>query len=165
MSGVQIFSAPVGLLELVSDGGALVRAALVGAPRPERPDSVTRQAARELEEYFAGKRQEFTVALSPAGTPFQTAVWQALRRVPFGRVVTYGRLAEAIGHPTASRAVANALGKNSLLLFQPCHRVVASSGLGGFTGGLDVKRFLLRREGVEIRENTPFPEKFIFTFS
>lgn len=165
MTGVQYCPTPIGLLELVSDGEALCRAELVRAARSERPDAVTQTATRELEEYFAGKRQEFTVALAAQGTPFQKAVWRALVRVPYGSVVTYGQLAAAIGRPTACRAVANALGKNPILIIQPCHRVVASAGIGGFTGGLDVKRLLLRREAVEFRENAPFSEKFFFTFS
>ncbi len=165
MTGVQYCPTPIGLLALVSDGEALCRAELVREARAECPDAVTRTAKRELEEYFAGKRQEFTVALAAEGTPFQKAVWRALVRVPYGSVVTYGQLAAAIGRPTACRAVANALGKNPILIIQPCHRVVAAAGIGGFTGGLDGKRFLLRREAVEFRENAPFSEKFIFTFS
>lgn len=165
MTGVQYCPTPIGLLALVSDGEALCRAELVREARAECPDAVTRTAKRELEEYFAGKRQEFTVALAAEGTPFQKAVWRALVRVPYGSVVTYGQLAAAIGRPTACRAVANALGKNPILIIQPCHRVVAAAGIGGFTGSLDIKRFLLRREAVEFRENAPFSEKFIFTFS
>lgn len=121
-------------------------------------------AERQLEEYFAGKRTEFTVRLAPAGTPFQRAVWAAMCRIPYGKVVTYGQLAAAIGRPTACRAVANAVGKNPILILQPCHRVVAAGGLGGFSAGLEKKRALLRLEGVEIAENSPFSEKYIFTF-
>ena len=122
------------------------------------------EAETQLEEYFAGKRTEFSVKLSPEGTPFQKAVWAAMRRIPYGKVVTYGQLAAAIGRPTACRAVANAVGKNPILIVQPCHRVVAANGLGGFSSGVERKRTLLRLEGVEIAENSPFSEKFIFTF-
>ena len=98
------------------------------------------------------------------GTAFQQAVWTALRRIPYGKVTTYGALAAAIGRPTACRAVANAVGKNPVLILLPCHRVVASGGIGGFTGGLHLKRRLLSVESIEIAEKTPFSEKFLFTF-
>ena len=78
--------------------------------------------------------------------------------------MTYGELAAAIGQPTACRAVANAVGKNPLLIFIPCHRVVGASGLGGFSAGLEAKRALLTLEGVQISEKSPFSEKFFFTF-
>ena len=84
-----------------------------------------------------------------SGTPFQQAVWEALRRIPAGTVWTYGQLAAGVGHPGAARAVGSACGANPIPFLIPCHRVVASNGgLGGFGLGLTVKRALLAREGV-----------------
>ncbi|MBQ7871496.1 MAG: methylated-DNA--[Oscillospiraceae bacterium] len=149
---------PIGPLVLEEGEGGVTR--LLPGEGTEEASA----AAAQLREYFAGERREFTVDLAPAGTPFQKAVWAAMCRIPYGKVVTYGQLAAAIGRPTACRAVANAVGKNPILILQPCHRVVAAGGLGGFSAGLEKKRALLRLEGVEIAENSPFSEKYIFTF-
>lgn len=161
---VRYLSSPIGVLRLWAEEGLLRQIELVPAAEPDFPDPVTEQAAAELQEYFAGKRTEFTVAALPYGSAFQQRVWSALSRVPYGRVVTYGALAAAIGQPTACRAVASAVGKNPLLILIPCHRVVAAAGLGGFSAGLEAKRILLTLEGVQIEEKTPFSEKFFFTF-
>ncbi len=103
--------------------------------------------ARELDEYFAGRRRAFDLVLAPAGTPFQLAVWEELRRIPFGGTTTYGELARRVGRPTAARAVGAAVGRNPISIIVPCHRVVGSDGaLTGFAGGLDRKRALLALE-------------------
>ena len=82
------------------------------------------------------------------GTPFQLSVWQELAHIPYGEVVTYGDIASKIGKPKASRPVGGACGKNPVVLFIPCHRVVASNGrLGGFSAGIDIKISLLNIEG------------------
>ena len=161
---VRYLSSPIGVLRLWAREGKLRQIELVPAAEQDFPDPITEQAAVELQEYFAGKRTEFTVAALPYGSAFQQRVWSALSRVPYGRVVTYGALAAAIGQPSACRAVASAVGKNPLLILVPCHRVVAAAGLGGFSAGLEAKRILLALEGVQIEEKTPFSEKFFFTF-
>ena len=161
---VQYLASPIGVLRLCADQRKLRQITPVQDTGPEQPNPITQKAAAELQEYFSGKRTEFTVAALPHGTAFQQKVWSALSRVPYGRVVTYGELAAAIGQPTACRAVANAVGKNPLLIFIPCHRVVGASGLGGFSAGLEAKRALLTLEGVQISEKSPFSEKFFFTF-
>jgi methylated-DNA-[protein]-cysteine S-methyltransferase len=107
-------------------------------------------ARRELGEYFAGSRFAFEFARQQGGTPFQLRVWAELERIPYGATITYGELARRIGHPKAFRAVGTANGRNGLPIVVPCHRVVASDGLGGFGGGLATKRLLLdieRRAG------------------
>jgi O-6-methylguanine DNA methyltransferase len=106
-------------------------------------------AAQQLKEYFAGTRRTFKVKLSafPA-TSFQNDVWNALRAIPYGQVRTYGDVADAVHRPRAHRAVGNANHVNPWPIVVPCHRVVASSGLGGYGGGDHVKRFLLDLEGV-----------------
>jgi methylated-DNA-[protein]-cysteine S-methyltransferase len=108
---------------------------------------VLRQAARELREYFAGERREFSVPLDFTGTAFQNKVWRALRSIPFGETRSYGELAAEIGAPKASRAVGAANGRNPIPIILPCHRVIGSSGsLTGFGGGLPMKKQLLAHE-------------------
>ena len=103
---------------------------------------------RELEAFFRGERREFSLPLSLAGTPFQLAVWGELRKVPYGRVVSYGELASRIGRPRAARAVGGAVGANPVPILIPCHRVVrGDGGLGGFGPGPEWKRRLLELEG------------------
>ena len=110
-------------------------------------------AIAELNAYFAGQLTCFSVPLDlSTGTDFQQTVWRALMDIPYGQTISYGRLAQNIGKPTAYRACANANGKNPISLIIPCHRVIASDGgLGGYTGGLDIKRALLRLEGKAVK--------------
>lgn len=109
------------------------------------------EAARQLGEYFAGRRQSFDVTLGPVeSTDFQRDVWEALVRIPYGEVRTYAEVAESVERPRASRAVGNANHANPWPVFVPCHRVVAAAGLGGYGGGDTVKRFLLDLEGATI---------------
>lgn len=103
---------------------------------------------QQLQEYFAGTRHHFTLPLDFSfGTPFQQRVWQKLLTIPYGQTISYAELAKCLGQPTAYRAVANANGKNPISLIIPCHRVIASDGgLGGYTGGIDIKQQLLALE-------------------
>ena len=102
---------------------------------------------RQLGEYFAGKRKEFSVSLDMRGTRFQKDVWEALLGIPFGETRSYGQLANQLGNPRATRAVGAANGKNPVSIIVPCHRVIGASGkLTGFAGGLDTKARLLGRE-------------------
>lgn len=102
----------------------------------------------QLAEYFRGERRDFEIPVDVPGTPFQTRVWSELRRIPSGTTTTYARLAEAIGQPTAVRAVARANGDNRIAIVIPCHRVIGSDGqLVGYGGGLWRKKRLLDLEG------------------
>ena len=102
----------------------------------------------ELEEYFAGKRREFTFPIDLRGTDFQLACWRALLAIPYGETRTYADIARAVGKPNAFRAVGMANNRNPIAIVVPCHRVIASDGsLCGYGGGLDVKRKLLELEG------------------
>lgn len=113
----------------------------------EGMSEVIAKAARQLDEYFARKRQTFDVPLLFVGTEFQKSVWNELLNIPFGTTVSYGEMAERIGMPKAVRAVANANGANSLSIFAPCHRVIGSDrSLTGYGGGLPAKKFLLELE-------------------
>jgi O-6-methylguanine DNA methyltransferase len=107
--------------------------------------------ARALGRYLSGDGWDFTVPLDLSrGTDFDRAVWGALRRIPPGETRTYGDVARALGRPRAARAVGNACGRNPVPVVVPCHRVVASGGIGGFGLGLGLKRRLLALEGVRV---------------
>jgi methylated-DNA-[protein]-cysteine S-methyltransferase len=109
--------------------------------------ALERRAAVQLEEYLAGRRTEFTVPLEPEGTAFDHRVWDAVGAIPYGETVTYGEIARAIGNPNGARAVGTANGRNPIPIIIPCHRVVAAGGkLGGYGGGLPLKRRLLDLE-------------------
>lgn len=145
---------PAGPLTVVTDERAVTRvkfgrqlpegaATVDGAEQPE----VLRRTVRELAEYFAGTRRVFTVAVAPAGTPFQQEVWAALQRIPWGERRSYGQLARAIGRPAACRAVGMANHRNPIAILIPCHRVVGADGsLTGYAGGLAIKAQLLALE-------------------
>jgi methylated-DNA-[protein]-cysteine S-methyltransferase len=143
---------PVGPLTLKALDGHLVDISWGRAEtRAPGHDPVLDEAARQLEDYFAGRRTGFTVPLAPAGTPFRRRVWEVMSRIPFGRTATYGDLAREIG--TAARAIGGACGANPIPIVVPCHRVVASAGEGGFSGlgGLSTKRWLLEHESAVAR--------------
>ncbi|GGE43713.1 methylated-DNA--protein-cysteine methyltransferase [Pullulanibacillus camelliae] len=107
----------------------------------------TSEPIRQLQEYFAGERQTFTVPICLKGTPFQKKVWHALQDIGYGETRSYKEIAEAIGNPKAVRAVGGANNKNPVSILIPCHRVVGSNGaLVGYGGGLDKKEILLDLE-------------------
>lgn len=107
----------------------------------------------QLENYFSGQLNEFTLPLNPEGTMFQKKVWEELRKVPYGTTCTYQELATKLGGKEKTRAVAAAIAKNPILILIPCHRVIGSNGkLTGFSGGLDRKRLLLELEGNMIHD-------------
>jgi methylated-DNA-[protein]-cysteine S-methyltransferase len=111
-------------------------------------NSESKKCKNELEEYLSGKRKKFDVKLKYSGTIFQMAVWNEMMKIPYGKTVSYKELAMRIGKPNAYRAVANACGANKLPIIIPCHRVVASSGLGGYSAGIEIKKKLLELERI-----------------
>ena len=145
---------PIGVIRIDANADALVALHLPEGGDPRTPAVARRtpfldHAARELTEYFAGTRRDFTIPLEPHGTEFQLRVWLKLQDIPFGTTWSYGALARAIGQPTASRAVGAANGHNPLAIIVPCHRVIGTSGeLTGYGGGMAAKRWLLEHEGV-----------------
>lgn len=160
---IQTYNSPCGDLLLGSFGdrlclcnwtkekhpGAVDRRlhALLSASYAEAPSDITREAARQLDEYFRRERRAFDIPLLFAGTEFQNKVWDMLLQIPYGRTVSYAGMALSLGMPKAVRAVANANGANAISIFAPCHRVIGSNGsLTGYGGGLDAKRFLLELE-------------------
>ena len=154
-------ASPIGTLVLQGDDEAIVELRLPapgnakGVPMANGARSARAlgeplaAALAQLEEYFARKRRAFDVPLELAGTPFQRQVWTTLAEIPYGETVSYAELAAMVGRPTAFRAVGQANGANPIPIVLPCHRVVASGGrIGGYGGGLPVKRKLLTLEGV-----------------
>ena len=109
-----------------------------------------RPYAREMEQYFAGRRRDFSFDLDLRGTEFQRRCWQALLDIPYGETRSYAQIARAVGQPRGFRAVGMANHDNPIAIVVPCHRVIASDGtLGGYGGGLPSKRWLLQLEGVK----------------
>ena len=141
---------PVGTIHLVGRDGRLTGLYLderpdVGPVEPD--DGRLDDARRQVEEYFAGERTSFDLDLAPSGTPFQLAVWEALRTIGYGETTSYVEIARRIGRPTASRAVGAANGRNPISLVVPCHRVIGSTGkLVGYGWGVERKRWLLDHE-------------------
>ena len=152
----QFFDSPVGRLMIRSNGSEITEISFLtesGSPDSfELPDALTELAASQLQEYFSGKRKEFDLPLKISGTAFQQAVYRALIQVPFGQTTTYGLLAAQAGYPGAARAVGTAMRNNRLVIVVPCHRVLAAGGLGGYSCGLEIKRRLLRLEGIAFTE-------------
>ena len=148
-----------GTLILAGDEKGLRHLNFVNGKHPLVIDRTWRRDARhfsevgaQLEAYFAGALRTFDVDLAVEGTPFQMLVWETLRAIPYGRVVSYQWVADHIGHPAAVRAVGAANGRNPISIIIPCHRVIGSNGrLTGYGGGLDVKRRLLDLENPQRR--------------
>ena len=127
-----------GLTKLYTDGHRLHAEA-------EPDDGRFAPVRRQLDEYFAGERTEFDVALSEHGTPFELSVWRALREIPYGETRSDGDVARALG--SVPRAVGRANGRSQISIIVPCHRVIGAGGaLTGYAGGLDAKRALLEHE-------------------
>ncbi|MDR1432231.1 MAG: methylated-DNA--[protein]-cysteine S-methyltransferase, partial [Propionibacteriaceae bacterium] len=142
---------PIGKLVAVAAAGSLVRLLLptdsatdIGVPGS---GGVLDEAIGQLDEYFNAARREFDLPISPRGTAFQRSVWDALRRIGYGRTASYAAIAAQVGSPKAARAVGQANNRNPIPVVIPCHRVIGSGGsLVGFRGGVDAKRWLLEHE-------------------
>ena len=149
-------ASPVGTWTVVGTDRGITRVLMPHEPSPPASNAASpcvSDAAHQLGEYFRGTRTTFDVVLVDApATQFQREVWHVLRSLPYGTVATYARVAELARRPRAARAVGNANHANPWPVIVPCHRVVASNGLGGYGGGETVKRFLLEIEGVVISD-------------
>src|SRR5438067_9746929 len=157
-----VTGSPLGPLTLIASGGALTGLYLNGRPSASArapawataageargaDAAVLDEAARQLAEYFGGRRRAFDLPLALEGTAFQRRVWDALLGVGYGETISYGQLAGRIGRPAAARAVGLANGRNPVSIIVPCHRVVGADGsLTGYGGGLGSKRRLLELE-------------------
>jgi len=149
----DIMETPIGELRIEEENGYITK---IGVLRPGLDDeTIPRESGklierckRELAEYFAGERTKFTIPLNPVGTSFMLHVWEELKCIKYGEVISYKELAERIGNPKAVRAVGGANSKNKLIIVIPCHRVIgangAMTGYGG--GGIHNKELLLEHE-------------------
>ena len=150
-----IITSPVGKLLLAGDRHRLKLISFQDGKHPITPNpswiydkQSFQNVIQQLKEYFSGNRTRFTIRSTPQGTPFQLEVWEALKRIPYGKTVSYGDIARAIRRPKAARAVGAANGQNPLSIIVPCHRVIGSTGkLVGYGGGLNIKEKLLALEG------------------
>lgn len=137
-------------LTVYSDGENLT-AIVFDCKDTDKPDDICLTAAKQLEEYFAGKRKTFSVPYTLYGGEFFKAVMRAAALIPYGHTATYGDVAASAGYNNAARAVGNALSKNPLPIIIPCHRILPKSGgIGNYFGGKlnDIKEYLLKTEGI-----------------
>ena len=148
MTNKFYYKSPIGVLEI-----ELKNDIVLGLKVGESCDNISEatgyfaEVAKQLDEYFAGKRTKFELNISPKGTEFQKKVWKKLLKIPYGKTMSYQEIAEAIGNPNVQRAVGSACNKNPILLIIPCHRVLSKTGkLTGFTCGVDRKEQLLKLE-------------------
>jgi methylated-DNA-[protein]-cysteine S-methyltransferase len=153
-------NSPIGRLEIIARGGAIVGLDIESNGRlprensPEHKSPVLAKASKQLGEYFAGKRREFDVPVDLSGTPFQQSVWKTLAAIPYGQHRSYGDVGNSTGRGSAGRAVGGAVGANPIPIIVPCHRVLASDGrITGYSGGngIPTKVWLLDHEGIAHR--------------
>ena len=153
LTASRIIATPIGKLTLVASPIGLQQI-IFGAKKLRSTRTVSTKAIsyliqteRQLREYFAGERKKFSIKLDISGTEFQESVWFALNKIAYGETISYAQQAKLVRKPKAFRAVGSANGKNPVAIVLPCHRVVASDGtLGGYAGGLAIKRKLLALE-------------------
>ena len=146
---IRTFVTAIGRVSVVTDGYTVRAVYLPSENLPameEGTDPVMEQAEKEIGEYLAGKRKVFDVPLSIEGTDFAVDILTAMTGIPYGSTVTYGELAERAGHPGAYRAAGTVCRNNRIPIIIPCHRVVASDGLGQYAGGTALKQRLLTIE-------------------
>ena len=139
----------VGTIEVVADEKWLLGIDLAREPGADRPNTLTRMGVEWLQSYFAGMPADLDLPIRPASTPFLRRVREAVMGIEPGRCLSYKDVAIAVGSPGAYRAVAMAMKRNPYAIYVPCHRVVGSSGIGGYTPGIDIKKKLLEFEKCE----------------
>lgn len=157
-----IWTSPVGQLLLIDNGRALCGLHFQDGLHPLEIDegwkkqrSPFSNVIQQLEKYFDGRLQKFTIPLDLEGTGFQCSVWHALQTIPYGVTASYGAIARKIRNPKASRAVGAANGQNPVSIIVPCHRVIGANGkLVGYGGGVPIKEALLELEGCVVKANT-----------
>jgi methylated-DNA-[protein]-cysteine S-methyltransferase len=155
---LKVVASDTGLAAILWENDEPCRVRL-GPATEDRKHPVLLEAERQLNDFFSGKRQSFSLPLDLEGTAFQKKVWEALLTIPFGETRSYGEIAKQIEKPKAVRAVGAASGKNRISIVVPCHRVIGSTGkLTGFAGGLETKARLLALEGQQdtVQRNIAF---------
>jgi len=143
------FKTPVGIAKIIDEEGFISRVHILDedSETTEAPSPVLKEAAKQLDEYFAGTRREFDLPLKQPGSDFQQQVWQELLKIEYGKTITYNEQSVRMKNPQAIRAIAAANGKNNLWIIVPCHRVIGSNGsLTGYAGGVWRKKWLLDHE-------------------
>ncbi len=145
------YNSPFGFMKITEENGFIVELIFTDENHsPSDKEGVSQVLAdtiNQLDEYFSGKRMEFSLPVKQDGTPFQKKAWEYLQTIPYGETVSYKQEAEAIGSPDAVRAVGSANGANNIVIIIPCHRVINYNGkLGGYAYGLPIKEKLLKME-------------------
>ena len=150
MKNLLLHPTPIGTVGIVENGRAITDILFeeqLPGDAVQHTTPLLEQAAKQLDEYFTGKRPSFDLPLEPEGTPYRKKVWQVLTEIPYGQTMTYGEIARRTGNPQASRAVGGANHHNPIPIVIPCHRVIGAGGkLTGYAGGLPRKEFLLALE-------------------
>ena len=154
-----LYNSPIGILKISEDNGKITSLYLHReedvSGYGEQRSELLREACRQLDEYFQGKRKEFDLPIDYAGTPFQEKVWKELQNIPYGETRSYEDIAARIGSPKAVRAVGQANNRNQILLIIPCHRVIHKNGdISGFACGIESKKYLLNLESSFFKINT-----------
>ena len=146
----HLYNSPVGDISLIKDEMDLIGLSfsnqILNNIEAKNDINPFKMIIDQLNEYFYEGRKNFTIQYRLPFTGFRLEVFQEMIKIPYGECISYSYLAKKVGNPKAYRAVGTSCGKNPLPLVVPCHRVVSKTGLGGFTGGLDIKRFLLELE-------------------
>lgn len=146
------FPSPFGFITISAEDEKITSVELWKKANSVGSSKVLEDAAKQLDLYLKGNLPRFSLQLKVSGTPFQLAVWKAIAKVPFGKTISYGEIATAIGKPLAARAVGAAVGANPTPLLVGCHRVLGSNGsLTGYSGGqgIKTKKLLLDHEGID----------------
>lgn len=145
------YQTSIGVIGIAEEGGKITHVTISPAKWPndavEKETPILKEAAKQINDYLAGKRKEFQLPLAPKGTTFQQKVWAVLQTIPYGETATYKEVAIKTGSPLGFRAVGMANNKNPIGIIVPCHRVIGCNGkLVGYAGGLEVKSKLLELE-------------------
>ena len=147
MKKIFYYDTYAGRIGIAEENGAITHLIFSERDWTVEETDLIKETKRQLDEYFAGKRKEFDIPTRLEGTEFQKRVWEELRKIPYGKTVTYKDIAEAVGCQKGFRAVGLANNRNPISIIYPCHRVIGSNGsLTGYVGGLDVKEKLLELE-------------------
>ena len=148
---LYFYTTAIGRIGIAENSGSITKLFFSTDPVPENTESaetaIHLEAAAQLNAYLAGNLKEFTLPLAPDGTEFMRTIWNCLLDIPYGETISYKEIALNSGHPNASRAAGSACRRNPIPIFIPCHRVISSSGdMGGYRGGIELKRHLLDLE-------------------
>lgn len=151
MENIYFYDTEIGNISIIENGRAITGLYFANATIPKdvniQETELLREAKKQLDDYFGGRRRDFHLPLEPKGTEFQQKVWRALQNIPYGKTCSYGEIAKNIGNSKASRAVGMANNRNPISIIIPCHRVIGKDGkLVGYGGGLEIKQYLLKLE-------------------